>query len=154
MKISFKIEKNLKQQKNKVGIIKIDSYNFKMVWVTLFETKLMLVIIGKPMFNLYRLKSNFKNYKKSLEHWFKYNVMRSKVYFEASTTDCDCVRSDWSGVCDNITEYNKMVYDIYDNAEGSTYVNIIDKKDYVEYSNTKDYIMDAFENGRGSQVII
>jgi hypothetical protein len=134
--------------RGKRGFIELCPSEIWMLWFTFSGNQYKFLFRCKEDFKL----PNFKKMRRDFAFWFKYYVLRSKVYFEASTTDCDCVTSEWDGICENIWAYKEMEQDIYESAEGATGVSIISKKEYRDYHHTTDHIMNAFENGRGRSI--
>jgi hypothetical protein len=97
--------------------------------------------------------------KKRFINWYKYNFDKKPIYYYVSSMDCDCCESTWFGKKDSYKEYQKWLNDEgeWDWVEGNTSVNIISKEEYLENKDVRtcrDYIMEAFEDGRGSNVVI
>ena len=93
-----------------------------------------------------------------LKFWYKYNLMRSPVYYYWHSLDCDLCSSGGYGECKNITEYQANEELFWECVEGPSGMRVISREEYLENKDieirSRDYIMEAFEDGRGSNVII
>jgi len=103
----------------------------------------------------YSLSRFIKTKLYDLRFWYKYKYLRSIVYYDYSVTDCDLVTVEGQGTSIDIEHYYEMVDNAVRNAEGSTYFNIIDESEYIDDSRyTRDRVMEAYEDGRGSSINI
>jgi len=74
--------------------------------------------------------------------------------------DCDCCESTSFGIHRNYREYYDWLNDEseWDWVEGRTSVDLHDKDEWEYYNDqprrTRDYIMEAYEDGRGTHVNI
>jgi hypothetical protein len=79
-------------------------------------------------------------------------------YIGISSTDCDCVQSYSVQKFQSIKSYCKYRDNRLDWADGPTYFAIISKSDYdlerEHPTRNRDRIMEAYENGNGSSIIV
>lgn len=108
--------------------------------------------------NMHLLKSRFKRSEKDLKFWFKYYVLKHPVYYYWSSMDCDLYSSAGYNKADNIYDYLKEEKAFWENVEGRSDMTIIREEEYLENEGinieSHDYIMEAFENGNGRNVIL
>lgn len=100
-------------------------------------------IITKPKF-LRNIKARLK-YKLA----FASDVIHCrKIYLAIDSTDCDHSRSTYAIKCKNRFHAEARINDIYDNAEGSTFIQRISKSDYEDFTcSHRDMALEAFEDG-------
>ena len=134
--------------------------------IALFRSKkvtyfIMVFDYKTPKQIFYRLKNKYrflpKRLIKKLKFWYKYNVLRSPVYYFYSSTDCDCVTVSGYGKAKNLKRYYKGMESLYENAEGATSMNIVPKNEWEHHGEERqirDHIMEAYENGNGRSIIV
>lgn len=97
---------------------------------------------------------------KKVEHWYRYNFENKPIYYSVTSMDCDLCESTSFGKHKNYREYYDWLTDAdaWDWVEGRTSVDLHSKEDWEYYNEqprrTRDYIMEAYEDGRGRNVII
>lgn len=80
-------------------------------------------------------------------------VTNRTIYFAVDSTDCDHCRSTYAIKCKNRFEATKKTNDIYEWAEGPTYINRITAEDYKEFkSSQRDMALEAFEDGHAHSI--
>jgi len=87
--------------------------------------------------------------------WWSECVLRKPIYAEYFSRDCDMCEVSGYEVFKSRKEFNSYCRSAYENAEGETWVSRTSKRNYEQYGNevhTRDRIMEAFENGRGTSV--
>jgi len=118
------------------------------------EIELKKQIFEHSQAQLYRemneLKQEIKINCELFEHgWF---------YVGTSSTDCDCVQSYDVRKFQSLKSFRKYCEGVYNWAEGPTSISIISKKEYDEErhhpTRSRDRIMEAYENGHGSSVLV
>jgi len=112
----------------------------------------------------YTMKFRFRRWlsktETRLEHWYRYNFENKTIYYSVTSMDCDCCESTSFGIHRNYREYYDWLNDEseWDWVEGRTSVDLHDKDEWEYYNDqprrTRDYIMEAYEDGRGTHVNI
>ncbi len=90
--------------------------------------------------------------------WWKYYVLKSPAYYYWSSMDCDLCSSAGYGKADNIYDYLEEERVFWENVEGRSDMTLISEEEFLENEGinikSHDYIMEAFENGNGRNVIL
>ena len=98
--------------------------------------------------------------KQRAKHWYRYNFEKEIIYYSVTSMDCDLCEATNFGTKSSYKEYHDWMNDsdAWDWVEGRTSVQLHTKDEWEEYNEqprrTRDYIMEAFEDGRGSHVTI
>ena len=75
------------------------------------------------------------------------------IYAFSFSRDCDMCESTSYHKFESQKEYDDYEENLYEWAEGSTYINEISEEEYLAHCNqqsrTRDRIMEAYENGNG-----
>ena len=95
-----------------------------------------------------------------LEHSYRYKFENKVIYYSVTSMDCDCCESISFGTHKSYREYYDWMNDdsVWEWVEGRTSVDLHDKDEWEYYNDqprrTRDYIMEAYEDGRGNHVTI
>jgi len=154
--------KRLVDVKFKYGITNIDHKIVVVIYLWLFA---IVVIFDKPRtlkqwfyWNKYRIEKWFNNNKSKFNYWWHYKVLRSPAYYYWYSMDCDLCSSEGYGKSKNISEYLENERDFWDSVEGRSDMHLVSKEEYLEHKDiefkSRDYIMEAYENGNGRNVIL
>tara|TARA_R110002020_G_scaffold111976_2_gene258135 strand:- start:133 stop:390 length:258 start_codon:yes stop_codon:yes gene_type:complete len=84
-------------------------------------------------------------------------VLRKPIYFEHFSRDCDCVEVSGYGVAIDRKDFAESQEAMWENAEGTCWMKRCSKAEYMLYGeqiHTRDRVMEAYENGRGTCVNI
>jgi len=155
-----------KSELNKFSI-EIQSFNdivLVPIWLghTLYIIKWNKPRTPKQMYRSlkWKLTRRLQNLEERFVHWYRYNFDDKPVYYTVCSIDCDCVEMFWYGKCEDYREYYDWMNDSgeWDWVEGRTHVSIVSEEEYLdnidEPRKTFDHIMNAFEDGRGNNVIL
>lgn len=144
------------------SIFNIDNMNILRIYIPSYA---VFIKFDKPrtirqiyFWNKHRLTSCYKRNMKAFKFWVKYYVLKSPVYYYWSSMDCDLCSSAGYNKADNIYDYLEEEKAFWENVEGRSDMTIIREEEYLENCDieieSRDYIMEAFENGNGRSVIL
>lgn len=88
--------------------------------------------------------------------WY-YEKTDKVVYYYYSSTDCDMCTSAGYGYTLGERAFREYEQDMYEGAEGPTQIEKISKEEYLENKDEhyfRDRIMEAYENGNGTSIIV
>jgi hypothetical protein len=99
---------------------------------------------------------------KAFKVWFGDYILRNKIYVSKFERDCDMVESYSVHDFKSRKEFDAWVDGCYEWAEGALSISRVSKAEYhayiLEYKGTsaplRDRAMEAYENGRGSNVMV
>lgn len=82
-------------------------------------------------------------------------AQNSGIYVYTWSRDCDCVESDRVDHLKSRKDFEKYCEECYLEAEGPVRVQIISREEFDGFkSSTRDRIMEAFEDGRGTRATV
>lgn len=137
--------------------------------IKLFKFKPVMFLIDRPEYG-FGYSITFRGKFHGNYHSFKNAVLRYEatkrnirlfitscnplpVYYMTDETDCDHCRVISSHKACNGNAYIKSIEAMYDWAEGPVSAWRISKKEYLEHeTSTRDYILEAFEDGHAHTV--
>jgi len=129
-------------------------------WYKILYYRRLSVPTPKQLYNRVRFEliRSYNINRRNFKVWLKYKLLRSKVYYYWSSTDCDLCTASGYGSTNSIKEYNRVVESMYEDAEGSTSIYIVSKEEWEDYGDhqfrSRDRILEAYENGDGRKVIL
>ena len=126
--------------------------------------RFLLVIRPKPnpytrtrRFFKRQLPQFIKGHSKVFKLWVREVVLRKPIYFEYFSRDCDCVEVSGYGIAKDRKDFAESQQAMWENAEGTCWMKRCSKSEYMRYGGqeqTRDRVMEAYENGRGTCVNI
>jgi len=105
----------------------------------------------------YLSKISFKRNSCLFKLWVKEVLLKQPIYAFSFSRDCDmCERSSYHKF-NSRAEFSRYEEGLYEDAEGTTYLNRISALEYLEHANEQPYVrdrvMEAYENtGQGYYV--
>lgn len=154
-KTTYKVSKTRYVNIEEIHIFTIKGFNKHLV------IRDIPLIVRKPKAFLYRAyylaKNSFKRNTNLFKLWVKEVLLKKPIYAFAFSRDCDMCESSSYHKFNSRAEFNRYEESLYENAEGTTYINKISELEYLENANeppyVRDRVMEAYENtGQGYYV--
>ncbi len=101
------------------------------------------------------LAKTLQGVRRNYEHVLDVLAKDSGIHCIVWQQDCDLYESTAAHRFDSYDDYTSFVDCLQDNAEGPYSLSIVSKEEYEDFSPSfRDRIMEAFENGNGTRVIV